>query len=221
MFKKSNKKAFTIVELVIVIAVIAILMGILFVGGTAINNNAKKSTMQSDLRNYEIALKSVVNDPANSYLQKGFLADTTEKGEIVKLLANYFEDKTALQADPADVTYNAAAKMSGETKAIAQAETKLSDPYGINYKLVIMDNSTTEHTDIAFLIVSYGKNKQTDPTSGCGLGIQLDADDVALVVRVVDSVIYTGTYESTATVSYWKAVYSAAPCGVADLDKEV
>ena len=33
MFKKSNKKAFTIVELVIVIAVIAILMGILFVGG--------------------------------------------------------------------------------------------------------------------------------------------------------------------------------------------
>lgn len=49
MFKKSNKKAFTIVELVIVIAVIAILMGILFVGGTAINNNAKKSTMQSDL----------------------------------------------------------------------------------------------------------------------------------------------------------------------------
>ena len=96
MFKKSNKKAFTIVELVIVIAVIAILMGILFVGGTAINNNAKKSTMQSDLRNYEIALKSVVNDPANSYLQKGFLADTTEKGEIVKLLANYFEDKICL-----------------------------------------------------------------------------------------------------------------------------
>ena len=90
MLKKPNKKAFTIVELVIVIAVIAILMGILFVGGTAINNNAKKSTMESDFRNYEIALKSVVNDPENKSL---LVTDATNGVDICLLYTSDAADE--------------------------------------------------------------------------------------------------------------------------------
>lgn len=49
--KKSNKKGFTIVELVIVIAVIAILAAVLIPTFTNVVTNAKKSAAMQDARN--------------------------------------------------------------------------------------------------------------------------------------------------------------------------
>ena len=49
--KKTNKKGFTIVELVIVIAVIAILAAVLIPTFTSISNKAKESAALQDARN--------------------------------------------------------------------------------------------------------------------------------------------------------------------------
>ena len=49
--KKTNKKGFTIVELVIVIAVIAILAAVLIPTFTSISNRAKESAALQDARN--------------------------------------------------------------------------------------------------------------------------------------------------------------------------
>lgn len=183
MLKKPNKKAFTIVELVIVFAVIAILMGILFVGGTAINNNAKKSTMESDFRNYEIALKSVVNDPENKSL---LVTDATSGVDIAAVktaMDAYFEDDMAINGAFGANDANAKAN-----RKAYEATTKLKDPYGMPYHVVVLDDSTTEHTDISLIVYSFGKNKQTADGAATS---KWDKDDVVRVIRVVDSVIYT------------------------------
>lgn len=195
MFSKA-KKAFTIVELVIVIAVIAILMGIMFVGGTAISNNAKQSTLTSDFRSFETNIKAMINDPANAELGKG-MTDADAKS----MINAYFEDELAIGDFTKDED-----KGSGVTTACYEAATGLKDPYGIEYKVVYLDNSSNEHTDLSFIVYSCGKNKQTGTTPDCW-----DADDVALIVRVWDSVVYTESIgpKLTNNITYQKAVNDA------------
>lgn len=212
MFAKT-KKAFTIVELVIVIAVIAILMGIMFVGGTAISNNAKASTLDSDLRTFETNLKAMVNDPAATELQTkdgGF-----DPADVSSLINSYFEGDIALSGAFVAATNTAGDSADGvlgtggakANRAAWEVATTMKDPYGIEYRAVVLDNSNDNITDITFLVYSCGKNKQTSNTDNDGI---FDIDDVARVVRVVDSVIYTGTYEAAeqatpADMSYMEA----------------
>ena len=177
MFSKA-KKAFTIVELVIVIAVIAILMGIMFVGGTAISNNAKASTLESDLRTFETNIKAMVNAP-DSDVQTPFAKDNA-------WFNVYFEDDMALAAFDADMKTN-----TGTTVKAIEATTTMNDPYGMPYRVVVLDNSTTNNTDISFIVFSYGRNKQTGDTTGTW-----DKDDVARIVRIYDSVLYTADIEA-------------------------
>ena len=190
MFSKA-KKAFTIVELVIVIAVIAILMGIMFVGGTAISNNAKASTLDSDMRTFETNIKAMVNDPdANCIVTnatKGFdPTDTTVQTnkDAKVLLEKYFEGDMAVSGM---ATIEKAAAGADVSRAAVEGTIEMKDPYGMPYKLVILDDSDTNNTDITFFVYSFGKNKQTADDAG-----RLDADDVGFIVRVYDSVIYTG-----------------------------
>ena len=212
MFKSKTKKAFTIVELVIVIAVIAILMGIMFVGGTAISNNAKASTLSSDFRTFETNIKAMVNDPTASIIKTtapgGFDPDATD---VKTLINSYFEGDIALKT----TTFSDATKdNTGANVSRAAHETDLSmkDPYGVPYRFVVLDDSSDTVTDITFLVYSCGKNKQTSTTPNDGL---FDKDDTAVVIRVVDSVIYTGiAAPEGANIAYKDAVDKAAPAPI-------
>ena len=194
MFNAKTKKAFTIVELVIVIAVIAILMGIMFVGGTAISNNAKASTLTSDFRSFETNIKAMINDPANADLGK----DLTN-ANVKAMVNDYFEDDLAV-GDLTELT------AEGSNTTGYEGETALKDPYGIEYRVVYLDNSSDEHTDLSFCVYSCGKNKQTSTTDDAW-----DKDDTVLVVRVWDSVVYTETIAPGLTdgVSYQQNVNDA------------
>ena len=192
---RKTKKAFTIVELVIVIAVIAILMSIMFVGGRAITNNAKVSTLDSDFRTFETNIKAMINDPDNSDLEMNISDD------VVKTWVNsYFEDELAI-GDFEDV----AIASTGSAVASYEAATGLEDPFGKDYKLVVLDNSTVNHTDLSFCVYSFGENKQTSTTTGAW-----DKDDYVVIVRVFDSVIYTEEIaDLSADTAYQTAVNDA------------
>lgn len=212
MFKSKTKKAFTIVELVIVIAVIAILMGIMFVGGTAISNNAKASTLSSDFRTFETNIKAMVNDPTASIIKteptNGFDPDAAA---VKTLINSYFEGDIALKT----TTFSDAVKSDTGAKvsrAAHETDLSLKDPYGVPYRFVVLDDSSNTVTDITFLVYSCGKNKQTSTTPNDGL---FDKDDTAIVIRVVDSVIYTGIAAPEGTdIAYKDAVDKAAPAPI-------
>lgn len=187
MFAKT-KKAFTIVELVIVIAVIAILMGIMFVGGTAISNNAKASTLDSDMRTFETNIKAMINDPDAHCIQtKAAGIDVTE-ASVANLLAKYFEGDMAATFADSNKLITAADSGPKAQRSAWETPIAMDDPYGMPYQLVVLDDSDTNNTDITFFVYSYGKNKQT-ATQPAG---SFDADDVGFFVQVYDSVIYTG-----------------------------
>lgn len=65
---KKNKKGFTIVELVIVIAVIAILAGVLIPTFAVVIDNARKSAAYSNCRN---AMTTVISDSEYGQVEEG------------------------------------------------------------------------------------------------------------------------------------------------------
>lgn len=76
--KKTNKKGFTIVELVIVIAVIAILAGVLIPTFTSVATQAKKSAALQEARNaYTAAYADAL---ADGYITDADDEDTTTTG---------------------------------------------------------------------------------------------------------------------------------------------
>lgn len=82
--KKNNKKGFTIVELAIVIAVIAILVAVLIPTFTVIIGNAKKTAAQADCKSaYDQYLVEVISDddPNNDDL-KEYSFVSTQSNEV-------------------------------------------------------------------------------------------------------------------------------------------
>ena len=215
---KNPKKAFTIVELVIVIAVVAILMTIMFVGGTAISNNAKFSTLKSDLRTAEVNIKAALNDPDSNKR----LAYDSKADDVMKLLNEYLEDDFQIVGNlvPATGTGNTAIPNSSSTRGesgekveeVYQGKLAAKDPWGKNYEIYVYnlsedaddkgpDGAGTAHrdatTDWAIVIKSLGKNKLTLMTDGTGsvsVATAFDRDDNYLVVRTYNSVIYTDSH---------------------------
>ena len=184
---KNPKKAFTIVELVIVIAVVAILMTIMFVGGTAISNNAKMSTIKSDLRTAEVNIKAALQDPE-------FVLDETQtQAKILAHLNKYMEDDMQLVvADPDDDDYKLD---SDDINNCMRFTTAKKDPFGMYYVLEVEDFSTTDKdTNWLFTFKSFGKNKTNAQNSTYAAGLRFEADDVCQFVRFVNSTILSDKY---------------------------
>ena len=181
---KNPKKAFTIVELVIVIAVVAILMTIMFVGGTAISNNAKMSTIKSDLRTAEVNIKAALQDPE-------FVLDETQtQANILAHLNKYMEDDMQLVA-AAGTDY----VLTDANNNCMRFTTAKKDPFGMYYVLEVEDFSTTDKdTNWLFTFKSFGKNKTNAQHSTYADGLRFEADDVCQFVRFVNSTIISDKY---------------------------
>ena len=108
--KKSNKKGFTIVELVIVIAVIAILAAVLIPTFSNVVANAKKSAAMQNARNaYEEYLaeqdgKSLNLEDMNLCIESDGYYFHVEKGQFLTDVKDAHTDEGALSFDNKKVT---------------------------------------------------------------------------------------------------------------------
>jgi prepilin-type N-terminal cleavage/methylation domain-containing protein len=202
MNMKKNKKAFTIVELVIVIAVIAILMGIMFVGGTALNSNAKTAALDSDMRTMVVNYKAMVNEYMSAFASNGAAGswkatDGYDGDTFLVALNKYFEDDMKLSESTttfADIKNPVKTAITAVTRYTFKPEKK--DPYGKDYEITAFDISNDNHSCIVMVFKSYGKNKLTKlDTDNKVEGI--DADDSGKIVVVCDSVISTYDIDDT------------------------
>ena len=216
---KNPKKAFTIVELVIVIAVVAILMTIMFVGGTAISNNAKFSTLKSDLRTAEVNIKAALNDPdQNKRLTYDYTSGGSDAEAVKDLLNEYLEDDFQIanlaRVNPneeglvnanADIPGSSARGDEGvaeNVEEVYQGKLTAKDPWGKNYEIYVYNLSENADdagdagahrdatTDWAIVIKSLGKNKLTRMTNGS------NSTSVATAFDKDDNYLVIRTYNS-------------------------
>ncbi|MBR2370658.1 MAG: type II secretion system protein [Clostridia bacterium] len=97
--KKSNKKGFTIVELVIVIAVIGILATVLIPTFSSVVDKANKSAAEQELKNaYTLALAEAIADGSITVTTTGEGESAVTAGEKIFIMANG-DVKTKLEGD--------------------------------------------------------------------------------------------------------------------------
>lgn len=87
--KKNNKKGFTLVELVIVVAVMAILVAVAIPTVKSITGTAKKATFDTNCRTIESVLKLAEAEEANdAALGAAAAAGSLDAGEVKTALEN-------------------------------------------------------------------------------------------------------------------------------------
>lgn len=124
--KKNNKKGFTLVELVIVVAVMAILVAIAIPTVGAVTRNAKVATYNSNAKTIESMIKLYVannDDGSKAPTADGVSADTVKKALTeAKLGINGTSDYEKFYFDPVNEVvrvYTKAVSGSGYTAPAA------------------------------------------------------------------------------------------------------
>lgn len=188
---RANKKAFTIVELVIVIAVLSILLGLGFVGGNQMLNRSRNVALESQMGTFEDAIVAMVHENTRLGLWETMYEETnsgnvnydtgvTNREYIVDLLNKYMDSDCQFKIEGSDIV------------------STINDPYGTPYQLAISVEKnllTPEEevmgknsAEIRFFVKSAGKNKQT-PSSGIHatdvVAVKADTDDVIVMVECV------------------------------------
>lgn len=111
---RKNKKAFTLVELVVVIVVIAILAAVLIPQLSAMINKSKTAGVNEKFHEYQTAVMSVAVASENSdYIQKA----TAEGKELTNKINAYLDTANKITA----------------TKDVATDKTGATDPWGAKY----------------------------------------------------------------------------------------
>ena len=180
-----KKKAFTIVELVIVIAVIGTLMAVGFVGGSKMTERSREVAIDSQFSNIESAIISVLRENPRLGLITS-LADehtpgVTHREHIVDLINEYLDSESQFEIDANGVIVST-----------------FEDPYGVPYQLGISVNKLIAVTEgktsaeIRFFVKSAGGNKQTPASATNATDVivtKADLDDVILMVESVHNTI--------------------------------
>src|SRR6266446_5588468 len=71
-----SRRAFTLIELLVVIAIISILMGLLFLGGRAVQDQAKRTQAKNDLAQIVTAVNAFYTEYGKYPLPAGTTTDT-------------------------------------------------------------------------------------------------------------------------------------------------
>ncbi|MCE9544389.1 MAG: type II secretion system GspH family protein [Planctomycetia bacterium] len=115
------RRGFTLVELLVVIAVIGLLIGLLMPVFTAARNSARRVDCQIRLRQIGLAMNGYLDaqGPAGCYPDVAvFLSVTPEKLTMAKVLESYLEKNTQVFACPRDEKYYPVEQISYEYKAL-------------------------------------------------------------------------------------------------------
>lgn len=115
MFNK-NRKAFTLVELLVVIVVIGILFVVLVSKVDFAADDAKSAGAMTDLRSYQIAAQAIA------------LRDNGFDSAIADLVTDLNE------------------KLDAELALTATGVSSVTDPWGKTYKVIVSDNTVTVYS---------------------------------------------------------------------------
>lgn len=180
-----KKKAFTIVELVIVIAVVAILMAAGFIGGNQMTGRSRDVALEAQLKNMSDAVSSMLTDYPRlglmtSLSDEDYETDVSNRVYIVNLLNTYLDQECSFFMVGNDIC------------------SSVNDPYGNPYHLgmSVVKAKTLEDgavsAEIRFFIKSAGKNKQTPANVTHATDVaamNADLDDIILMIECVSNEI--------------------------------
>lgn len=182
---KNNKlrKGSALTELLFYLGIMAIVMTLFFVGGTAAIKSARKTAVQNTVRNARVNIVQLVNE-TDLYNLPGADADA-KKTRINNLINTYFEAEMACSVDT--ITGDGIDVTGSNSYAYAGLSNK-KDPWGENYRIVI-NNLGKGEVVIAF--VSCGADRTTTLETNGKIG----SDDTGLIVHIFDSNALYYTFE--------------------------
>ena len=148
MMKKSNKKGFTLVELIVVIAIMAILAAVLVPTVTNKINDAKRSAAESDIQSAAKAISLKLAESEDGLT----MASIKAIPEVAKII-------TQTNGYHANIKfYYRAADAQNDTVITGETLDDTAKKYDITVELVLAKNGTAEQNDNAFSVkVNVGK----------------------------------------------------------------
>ena len=207
--KNSSRKAFSLVELVVVILIIGVLAVAVFAGGSSVIKRGQISRTTSDLHNFSVAVEAFMNEnPSVANIDKTGAADNDAGANFGKYLtkinallaADYALNTTAVTISTesvsksgGNITVNNTAL--GETALVF--ESKKTDAWGNHYYAIIDSNERhgVQNSDFYIYIVSAGPDAKVDLGGKIGGGAAAGKeDDIFLLVQYKNGDVSAVTY---------------------------
>ena len=208
--KLTNRKGFSLVELVVVILIIAILAVAVFAGGSVVIKKSQVSRAESDLHNFSVAGESFMNENpkiANTK-QRGTGTQLKFEDMITKLNANLSEDyqidATVINdAEATNISTNSNGNITVNGLAYAADthvgvyKTAKEDPWGNPYYLILDSGERhgTVNSDFYIYVISAGPDAKTELAGLIGGTTCKKADDVFLMTQYENGDVSAVTYD--------------------------
>ena len=199
-----NRKAFSLVELVVVILIIAVLAVAVFAGGSKTIRKSQVSRTVSDLHNFSIAAETLLNENPTVANISGAVgaAGCTKIAEIgVKLnalLSSDYKLTAVTEAVTGNITASATAT-TGDGAYIVYKSDK-TDAWGNPYYVVLDSDDHNGGTEFYVTVISAGPNAKTAINSSDKGAI--DSDDIFMLAEYKNGDVASATYDwSTAVVA--------------------
>lgn len=159
--RRSSRKAFTLIELLMVVAIIGILVGLLFSGAHTIIQSARERTARAEM----VALKAALDNYRERYgtYPESFSADDPEAGAGVLYTELFFRFDAAGQ--PPILPYNAVGTSTPDTEI--EANDFYTDPWGQPYQYYF--RRSDDWRPFGFVLYSMGRLGQHEPPTPEGV----------------------------------------------------
>ncbi len=174
LLKKSRKKGFTLVEVLVVIVVIGLLFMVFVPRIDFASNSARETGVKSDFRSFSLAAEQVLRENAGLAFVSNTTAGDTGKTEIEEKLNNYLDN--ALQ--------------------FTSGTCNQKDPWHQSYKLYTNSKKDTNNGSLTF--VCTGRNTTASVTA---VAAAAAGDDFVITVTYKDGVINTWTDGFSSNIS--------------------